>query len=59
MRALDHMDVLQGAGLYGGQVSLCVWLYDGMSSRSHWAGIRAGSRIKIHLPQISTKIDYR
>lgn len=59
MRALDHMIVLQGSGRVVGRSHFCGWLYEGVSSRAHWAGFRGGSRMTIHLPQISTKIDYR
>lgn len=36
-----------------------VWLNDVVSKRNHWAGSQAGSRLKINLPRIPTKIEYR
>lgn len=59
MCALDHMTVLQGLGHMVGTSHFVVGYTTGYPADFIGEGFRAGSRIKIHLPQISTKIDYR
>lgn len=59
MYALDHMAVLQGLGNMAGGSHLVLGDTTEYPADFIGEGFRGGSRIKIHLPQISTKIDYR
>lgn len=60
MCALGHMTVLQGLpGNMAGRSHLVLGDTTKYPADFIGEGFRAGSRIKIHLPQISTKIDYR
>lgn len=58
MCALDH-DRVTRLGTLAGRSHFVVGDTTEHPAAFIGAGFRAGSRMKIHLPQISTKIDYR